>query len=94
MAPSQFARAASACSLGQALYYVRAQYYGIAIVPWEHLAPSTRQRFVDSADGILQDYAPSPTLKRHGDFELAKALGPATVARIAQTFHADTGDAA
>lgn len=51
---------ASACSLATALYYLRAQYYGIAIEPWEALPPSTKQRWIDTANDMLLNVAPRP----------------------------------
>lgn len=51
---------ASACSLATALYYLRAQYYGIAIEPWEDLPSSTRQRWIDTANDMLLNVAPRP----------------------------------
>lgn len=84
-----FAKAASACALGQAIYYLRAQYHGIAIVPWEQLAPSTKQRYVESAQRVLEDFAPNPRVIRNGSFELAAQLGKRHVEAIAASFDAD-----
>ena len=51
---------ASVCAMAQALYYLRAQFYGLAIEPWEALPPSTRQRWIDTAHDNLLNVAPRP----------------------------------
>lgn len=51
---------ASVCAMAQAIYYLRSQYYGLAIEPWENLPSATQQRWIDTANDTLINVAPRP----------------------------------
>ena len=51
---------AAACSLGQAIYYLRAQAFGFGVVPWEDAPAATQHEFVERAGQLLEEYRPAP----------------------------------
>ena len=72
----------TAIHTAHALYYLRSEYHGIAIAPWEDLAPATRQRWVETAQGVLEDLKPAQDISRPDYFSTAAALARTQGARI------------
>lgn len=72
----------TAINTAQALYYLRSEYHGIAILPWEALTPATRQMWVETAQGVLEDLAPNPALARPDYFSQAAALARTQATKV------------
>lgn len=72
----------TAINTAMALYYLRSEYHGIAIDPWDSLSPSTRQRWVETAQNVLEDLKPAPRLARPDYFSQAAALARTQAAKV------------
>ena len=49
-----------AINLAKALYYVRADYYGIAVRDWDALEPRQKHEYVEHAQDVLDAVRPAP----------------------------------
>ena len=49
-----------AINLAKALYYVRADYYGIAVRDWDALEPRQKHEYVEHAQDVLEAVRPAP----------------------------------
>lgn len=65
---------ASACTLAEAIYYVRAEAYGIAITAWDELEPRVKQTYVEHAQDVLEAVRPAARTSADPRFSSAKTL--------------------
>jgi len=72
---------AAACTLAQAIWYARAEGYGVAVRPWDDLEPTLRRQYVEHAEDVLEAVRPVPTARRDY-FGLASALARTQAANV------------
>ena len=73
---------ATACELAKALYYGRAEAFGLAVMAWEATDPATRHYFVGHALDVLEAIRPAGTGNRVFAALHAERARPAVVASL------------
>ncbi len=61
-----------AINLAKALYYVRADYYGIAVRDWETLEPRAKHEYVEHAQDVLEALRAVARQRRQADKVVAR----------------------
>lgn len=72
---------ATACTLAKAIYYARAEGFGLAVCAWEALEPMDRHRYIGEARDVLERVRPVDRRNRVL-FDLAAGLARGEAAKV------------
>lgn len=79
--PAGLRLTATACTLAKAIYYARAEAFGIAVKAWETLDAMDRHRYVGHARDVLETVRPVDRPNRVL-FDLAAGLARGEAAKV------------
>lgn len=63
-----FSYTVAAINLAKAIYFTRAEAWGIVVTDWDALDPRDKAKYVEMANEDLQDVKPLPTAHKSPDY--------------------------